>query len=269
MKLRLMLLCALATSATLPQGAAQTATPPSGAVKTPVYDVVSIKPNKTGSGNVSISIDDGNYEATNVSLKDLILNAYDLKDSQIAELPAWAKSARFDIKAKVVEPDKEVFKKLTDDQFREMLRPILIERFQLTFHYETKVLPVYELVMTKDGPKFKTSAVTDGDGKTVDGMGAGSMRVHNTELTAVGIAMKQLAFTLSGSVGRIVVDKTGLPGKYDMHLKWSRDDGPPADADAVPGLFTALQEQLGLKLEGGKASVPVFITERVLPPVED
>src|SRR5260370_14169426 len=130
----------------------------SAEAKTPAYDVVSIKPNKSGSGSVDVVTNNDSYSATNISLKKLLENAYDIKEDLISGVPGPIGSARFDIKAKIVEPDPDALKKLSAKQQGVMLLPLLVERFQLKAHTETKTLPVYELIVTKDGPKFKQSA---------------------------------------------------------------------------------------------------------------
>jgi uncharacterized protein (TIGR03435 family) len=247
---------------------------PPVSVKTPAYDVVTIKPNKTGSGNVDVSFNDGNFDASNVSLRMMILNAYQLEENQLEGLPKWADSDRFDIKAKVVEPDPVVMKNLTVEQRHSMLDAVLAERFGLKFHREKKVLPVYEMVVGKSGPKFKEMAPEEeASGKATNGVRAGGMSIHNTEMTAVGVPLSSLAAQLSHTVQRIVIDKTGLAGKYDLQLKWTADDAKPSadsGADAAPpDIFTALQEQLGLKLQPGKAEVDMFVVDQVTPPAED
>jgi uncharacterized protein (TIGR03435 family) len=237
--------------------------------KLPSYDVISIRPNKSGSGSVSIHTDDGNFDATNVSLKTMLINAFGLKEAQLTDLPKWADSTRFDIKAKVVDPDLKAIQALKEDQRRAMLQPILTERFQLKFHFEPRVLPVYELVLAKDGPKFTDSKIA-GDEKAANGMGAGSMRVRNTVMTSTAVPISSLVNLLSSQLQRIVIDKTGLAGKYDMDLAWSRDDGttPSPDTNA-PSIFTALQEQLGLKLQPSKSSVDTFVIDHVELPSEN
>lgn len=228
--------------------------------KVPAYDVVSIKPNKSGSGNVSIHTDDGNFDATNVSLKNMLLNAYGLKEAQLVDLPAWGDSTRFDIRAKILEPDLKILGKLSADQWRSMLQPILTDRFALKFHTESKVLPVYELVINKGGPKFQVSASPQhGD----------SINTHNRNLVATSVPMTSIADWLSSQVQRVVIDKTGLTGKYDLALKWSADDGPPPEADAPPPLITALQEQLGLRLQPAHDSVQTFVIDHVELPTEN
>jgi uncharacterized protein (TIGR03435 family) len=263
----------LAAQAVAPQPPAASNT------KVPAFDVISIKPNKSGSGSMGIDWGDGHFIASNVSLKMLLLNAYDLKESQLSGLPKWDDSAHFDIQAKVVDPDVKLIKSLTDDQSRAMVQPILTDRFQLKFHHETKVLPVYELVVMKDGPKFKESKIA-GDQKAANGMGAGSMNTHNsstastgvlsTTLTSVAVPISSLTAVLSSQLQRIVVDKTGLTGKYDLELAWSRDDSssPTSDSGTV-SVFTALQEQLGLRLQPSKSPVETFVIDHVELPSEN
>lgn len=238
----------------------------------PAYDVVSIKPDKTGSGNVNIWINDGNFTAANVSLKTLILSAWGLKDAQIIGLPKWGDSARFDIKAKIIDPDRKALAAFTPEQFRLMQQPILTDRFQLKFHHERKKLPVYDLVVIKSGPKFReTTAEETASDKGVNGVRAGGTSIHNRQLTATGVTLSSLADSLSGQVQRIVIDYTGLAGKYNLQLSWSADDaGPPSpDSSAPPDIFTALEEQLGLKLQPGKAEIDTFVIDHAELPSEN
>jgi uncharacterized protein (TIGR03435 family) len=240
-------------------------------VKVPSYDVVSIKPDRTGSGNVGVDIDDGNFDATNISLKNLILSAYGLKEAQLFGLPKWGDSARFDIKAKIVDPDKKALEGLTPEEFESMQRPILTDRFQLKFHHEMKMLPVYDLVTIKGGPKFKEITPAEQKSGVVNGVRAGGMSIHNHNLTATGVPMSSLVNHLSGQVQRVVVDKTGLTANYNLQLSWSADDAEPPSADAPgpPDIFTALEEQLGLKLQPGKADIDTFVIDHVELPSEN
>ncbi len=239
---------------------------PAAVGKVPSYDVVSIKPDHADTGRISIRIDDGNFDALNVSLKTMILSAYNLKEAQLFGLPKWGDSAHFDIKAKIIDPDKKQLEALTPEQFTSMQQPILTDRFQLKFHRERKILPVYELVTTKGGPKFKeiTSAEQTSD-TGVNGVRAGGMSVHNRNLVATGVPLSRLADQLSAQLQRVVVDKTGLAGNYNFQLNWSPDDaGPPSpDVAAPPDIFTALEEQLGLKLQPGKEEIDTFVIDHV------
>ena len=240
--------------------------------KVPSYDVVSIKPDHTDNGRVSIHIDDGNFDALGVSLKTMILSAYSLKESQLFGLPKWGDSAHFDIKAKIIDPDKKQLAALTPQEFTSMQQPILTDRFKLKFHRERKILPVYELVTIKGGPKFKEITPIEQKSDTgVNGVRAGGMSVHNRNLVATGVPISRLADQLSAQLQRVVVDKTALAGNYNFELKWSPDDaGPPSpDVAAPPDIFTALEEQLGLKLQPGKEELDTFIIDHVEYPSEN
>jgi uncharacterized protein (TIGR03435 family) len=240
--------------------------------KVPGYDVVSIKPDHTDSGRVSIRIDDGNFDALNVSLKTMILSAYNLKEAQLFGLPKWGDSAHFDIKAKIIDPDKKQLEALTPEEFASMQQPILADRFQLKFHRERKILPVYELVTIKGGPKFKEITPVEQKSDTgVNGVRAGGMSVHNRNLVATGVPLSRLADQLSAQLQRVVVDKTGLTANYNFQLSWSPDDAAPPSPDvaAPPDIFTALEEQLGLKLQPGKDEMDTFVIDHVEYPSEN
>ncbi|QMV18993.1 TIGR03435 family protein [Granulicella sp. 5B5] len=263
------LLLAMAAAALhQPRIAAQSPVPDT---KVPAYDVVSIKPNNTGSGSVNVSIGDGNFDAANISLKTLILEAYSLKESQLSGLPKWNDSARFDIRAKIIAPDKKLLKSLTRAQSRSMLQPILTDRFQLKFHRDWKIEPIYDLVITKGGPKFSATTAAESTSDTgVNGVKAGGFSVRNGSLTATGVPVSTLVDYLPSQLQRVVIDKTGLTGKYNLQLKWARDDAPPStDSDAPPDIFTALKEQLGLELKPSKASIETFVIDHVEMPSEN
>ena len=208
-------------------------------VKLPVYDVVSIKLNKSGSGSVNVHSDDNRYSASNVSLKDLLENAYGIKKDLISGVTGPVASARFDVEAKIVDRDPDALKELTNKQYGQMLLPFLVERFQLKAHTEIKILPVFELVVIKDGPKFKRSEDdTRGSGTSIRGE-------HNgAELIAHNLSMVGLASSLTTQVHRTVIDKTGLAGKYDLGMKWSADDGT-AQADSFPRSLRRCPNSLG------------------------
>lgn len=240
------------------------ATTPAVDVKVPSYDVVVIKPDHTNNGRISIHIDDGNLDALNVSLKTMILGAYSLKEAQLFGLPKWGDSTHFDIKAKIIDPDKKQLESLTPEEFRSMQQPILTDRFQLKFHRERKVLPVYNLVTLKDGPKFKEATPAELKGDQ-------GVTVHNRNIVATGVPVSSLVDQLSAQLQRVVVDKTGLTAKYNYKLSWSPDDAPPPSPDtaAPPDIFTALQEQLGLKLQPGKEEIDTFVIDHVEMPSEN
>jgi uncharacterized protein (TIGR03435 family) len=261
-----MLLLAAAISIAMPSAPGQVNIPTGGiATKLPAYDVVSIKPNKSGSGSLDVESNATSYSARNISLKQLLQNAYDIKEDLISGVPGPIASARFDIEAKIVEPNLDALKKLSEQQQRSMLLPFLAERFQLKAHTEIKTLPVYELVVIQNGPKFKQSPNDSERG------GGTSVSRHGNliELTVHDRPMASLASTLAGQVHRTVIDKTGLMGDYDLALKWSPDDSSGAETDVVPSIFTGLQEQLGLKLQPAKGPVETLVVDHVEMPSEN
>jgi uncharacterized protein (TIGR03435 family) len=283
---------AVGTPSVLGQGSATSSvTAPLAAtsdVKLPAFDVVSIKPNKSDSGMIRVMYKPDGYSATNISLKMFILGAYGLKEDQLSGLPSWADSARYDIDAKVAGPDVAELQKLKNDQRRLLLLPLLADRFKLTVHDETKVLPIYELVVAKNGSKLKeaTPGDTYANGvKGPDGVGrAGMITMRPGQLTAQAVPVTSLVNLLSQQLHRTVVDKTGLTGKYDISLQWTQDDGsnpifkgtdgsqqraePPPDASG-PSIFTAVQEQLGLRLQSSKGPVQVVVIDHIEMPSEN
>ena len=256
-------------------------------VKLPAFDVVSIKPDKTGGGMIRVMNRPDGYSATNISLKMLIQAAYGIREDLISGTPGWAESTRYDIDAKVDGADVEALKKLSPEQRRLILQPLLADRFKLKVHTETKQLPVFELVVAKGGPKLKeaTAGDTYANGiKGPDGVGRGGMvRMGRGQLTAQGVPMTSVVNILSQQLHRTVIDKTGLAGKYDLELNWTPDEGegmgpppgggqPHGDAPpegSGPSIFTAIQEQLGLKLQSGKGPVDTLVIDHVEMPTEN
>jgi uncharacterized protein (TIGR03435 family) len=188
---------------------------------------------------------------------------------QIAGWPAWSTSAQYDIEAKMDDDTAAALQKLSEKQQATrrqlMLRSLLADRFNLKVQYEIKTLPIYELVVAKGGSKLKESHASE---TNTNGIG---------RLTAQAMPMADLALILTIQVNRIVVDKTGLTGQYDFALRWTPDPGgePPdgsgslPEGDSGPSIFTALQEQLGLRLESTKAPVQVLVIDHIERPTEN
>ncbi len=242
---------------------------------TPAFDVVSVKPNKSGSGGMSMTGVSDSYKGTNITLDNLIMNSYDLSSADlIFGLPSWTRSAHFDVDAKIVNPDKKQIDNLTEDQRRAMILAILKDRFHFQAHLETKTLPVYDLVLAKGGPKFTgkepnadTAAAMAKRGLT----GAkGSIITYDGEITASGVPISSIVFSLTGAVGRTVIDKTGLTGTYDFEIKWTPEHGGQTDSqDSGPSIFTAVEEQLGLKLQSAKGPVQTLVVDHIETPTEN
>jgi uncharacterized protein (TIGR03435 family) len=181
--------------------------------------------------------------------------AYNLQDFQITGGPGWVESDRFDIIAKAEG-------ELKPEERGVMMRALLSERFGLVTHQETRQLPVYDLVLAKP------------DGKLGDGLhrvdcskdSCGGTMVSNTNLKANGITLPGFSRTLSAILAKIVNEKTGLEGSFNIDLTWSRDETTDT---SHPSIFTALQEQLGLKLESAKGPVDVLVIDHVEHPTPD
>lgn len=232
----------------------------------PVYDIVVIRLNKGLSGGTHVDRTDTTFRAENVPLKHLLVNAYGIREGLIFGLPAWADSLRFDIDAKVTDPDLKALRGLSREQQQAMIAAILADRFHLKIHTEIKTLPVYELVVAKNGPNLTTSAIPPDATNPF-----GKMNVDNTDMTAAGVTLSELAGNLSFPLDRTVIDKTGLTGRYDFRLQWTADNVATDSraADAPPNLFLAIQEQLGLKLQPAKGPVETLVIDHVEQPAEN
>lgn len=234
--------------------------------KIPAFTVAAIRPDKSGYGSWQGGPTSYGYSAKNVPAAQLISFAYGLKsEGQLVGLPGWTDSERFDVEARMDEDDAAAFQKLTGLQQREqsalMLRPLLADRFKLKIHHETRMLSVYALVVAKGGVKLRESH----EPGNLDGM------VTNRGLVYVRASRIGGRFLegLSDAAGRIVVDKTGLTGYYDIALKWTPDGSQTSDPSAPPDLFTAVEEQLGLKLVPTIAPVDVIFVDHVERPTEN
>jgi uncharacterized protein (TIGR03435 family) len=224
------------------------------------YDVISVKRSKPDEGMQVTTRPDG-FSARNVTLWELIYNAYDVRAADpVKGLPGWAASTRFDVEAKMDDSTFAALQKLPQQQTsqsqRSMLQSLLADRFQLRAHHETAERPIYDLVIANTGFKLKESQSSKSEGW----MGSGQIHYLSSPISS-------LAFTLSNAseVGRLVVDKTGLTGHYDIAIKWTSDKGLSAD-DAGPSIFTALEEQLGLKLVPAKGPVDTIVVDHVEQP---
>jgi uncharacterized protein (TIGR03435 family) len=247
---------------------AQTAAQPEVASgPAPAYEIVSIRPDKSGSPAETMRWLADGFQWTNFPVSKWVRSAYGVTmDSQIEGLPGWANSEPYDIEAKADAETAESWKKLSPEERRKqeqpMLQSMLADRCQLKVHRETRDLPVYDLVIAKGGLRMKEAAADDHTGGS---MGPGKMTAH-------GFSTDSLVSGFSGMVGRMIVDKTGLGDKkFDFELKWTPDDRRTADnaADAGPSIFTALEEQLGLKLVPSKGQVEVIVIDHIERPSEN
>lgn len=215
------------------------------------FDIVSIRVDADGHGLDAGTQPGGRYTARNVPVIFLLTEAFGVKAYQISGAPKWADDARYDIVAKAGVPYE-----LSNEQLKPFLQAMLVDRFQLKFHRETKEFAVYSLVTGKSGPKFSA----DNNILVSESLNVSSNR-GRASMTARRVSMADLAKQLGDLAGRTVIDNTGLKGDYDFRLDWSTSD---AVDDTLPSVFIAVQEQLGLRLASvKKAPVEVIVIENI------
>ena len=252
------------------------------------FEVATIKPSRPGDNMVQLFMSPGKFTTKGQTLKGIIKFAYDIKsDNQLSGGPSWINSEKYDIEAKEEASVAAKLQKLPFEeqarQVRLMVQALLADRFNLKVSHQTKDLPVYALVVAKSGPKLIQTEVPQpaSDGASAPKKGFRGIRMMGPgQLSATNINIDLLADLLSGQpeLGRLVIDQTGLKGNYDWTLKWTPDqtaqmskgaddahataDAPPLDSSG-PSIFTALEEQLGLKLEAKKGPVETLVIESI------
>jgi uncharacterized protein (TIGR03435 family) len=264
----------------------------------PAFEVATIKPSKPDETRSGMSLADGGrvFLTTNATLRDLIQEAYNVKSADQIIGPSgwatgWATKDKYDIRATLEEAQVARVTAMPMeqqiDQIRLMLQTLLDERFALKLDASTRQSTIFLLVQSKGGSKVKPSAMAAADPTGVNAphpvTGPSLTRPSAGKIQAAGVSMKLLADTLSRmpelgaeggfTMGDLVVDKTNLPGSYDWSMIWTPSDvadaGGLAANDGAPSLFTALQEQLGLKLDKTKGSVEVLVVTHWDRPTAD
>jgi uncharacterized protein (TIGR03435 family) len=236
----------------------------------PAFEVVTVKPSNPDQQGKGFGVASGRISTRNTTLIDLIKFSYEVQEKQIVNAPDWAAIDKYDVSG---QPD--VVGTPSAAQMRSLMKKLLADRFQLTFHQDKREMPAYILTVAKSGSKLKKND----EGSTGLPMfmfaGLGVLNVANMELSSFCAAFGATV------LDRPVVDQTGLTGKWDFALRWTPDESqftgmgikvpPPSEAaaDARPPLFTAIQEQVGLRLDAGKAQVPVLILDKFAKPSEN
>jgi uncharacterized protein (TIGR03435 family) len=261
----------------LTTASAQTPAPPS---EQAAFEVASVRQNKSGTGGGQRRLPGGRFTATNMTLRALVRLAYGnasifRPEDQIVGGPGWIDSDRFDIEAKAAEefaadPDGVTRQHLT------MLRTLLEQRFSLKAHMEKREMPIYALVVARKdgklGPDLQKSALDCAPGAPPPNGAKCGVTSEGATLVGRGVPIAALVafLTISPAVGRLVQDETGLDGRFDARLFFVRPfvlgpggAVPNPDVDSGPTIFTALQEQLGLKLESRRAPVDVLVIDAV------
>lgn len=225
----------------------------------PAFEVATIKRSDPADQKHRFEVHGHRIFLENQTVQTMIGMSYGVHARQIVSAPSWTESQRFDIEGL---PDVEGQPSAV--QFQEMVRKLLEERFGLKFHTEKREMARYVLTVAKGGPKLEPTKSAPEALPNEQGTGDSTSRTLQME----NVSMGDLAHNLQGALDRPVVDETELKGKYDFTLKWLRQDAP-ADAEAdsnVPRLFTALQEQLGLKVEPSKGEVEMMVIDKVERP---
>jgi uncharacterized protein (TIGR03435 family) len=263
----------------------------------PKFEVASVRQNTADDGKVMFGIQPGGrFTTVNVPLPDLIRQAYGLQRSQLVGGPDWMRTARFDITAKAEGDIPRTALGGPPGPLQLMMQELLRERFKLAAHREKREQPIYTLNLARPDGKLGSglrASTTDCAnmfargrvGPPPRGMAPGErppcgMRIGPGQLTAGGMPISQLLLPLSQFTERLVFDRTGLTGNFDIDLAWTPDrlpQGPPPPGAPPlpsvdpngPSLFTALQEQLGLKLESQRAPVEVLVIDHVERPTPD
>jgi uncharacterized protein (TIGR03435 family) len=265
----------------------------SAASGAPGFEVASIKAHKsTGTMEMSrLFYTPSGLTATNVTLQTLIRDVYRVQESQISGAPNWLNSEKYDVDARMEKSAADELRKLDPMQSlperQRMLQALLADRLKLTLHRETKELPVYALAIAENGPKIQEAKPGDAYTNGIQGPdgrpgGPGNIRMGRGMLTGQALSMADFVRALSEQLGRPVLDKTGLTGKYDLALQWTPSEGelpmlsrtegtPSAPNFAPPGsaIFTAIQDQLGLELESQDSPVETLVIDHVEKPSEN
>ncbi len=267
------------------------------------FEVASVKRNRTGGGQVSIGLQPGGrFQATNVTVRELVRIAYQVQPFQIVGGPSWMESDRFDIAAKAEAdfPPAPPVPGGPPGVPQRMLQGLLAERFGLTTHVDTRDMSTYDLVLARRdgqvGESLKASTLdcagilgarARGTPPPPPGPGRGGvqgcgMRIGPGVLNGNGVTMAFLANSLSQMIQRVVTDRTGLTGNYEFEVTFTPEGpqagsggppqggaiAPPVDPNA-PSIYTAVQEQLGLRLEASRGPVQVLVIDRIDPPTPD
>jgi uncharacterized protein (TIGR03435 family) len=221
----------------------------------PEFEVATIKPADPNAHGQGFKSEGRRIFCDNESVNDIISFAYRVDKRQIVDGPAWLGEARYD-----VDGVPDLAGEPNMPQMQGMYRNLLASRFNLTFHHETRELSVYALRVGKNGPRLAKSL---GDPKGSPDQTITNWTSQLIDLRETNATMTEFPMMLEFVLEKPVVDQTGLEGRFDFVLRWTPEGAPAADPNALPGLFTAIQEQLGLKLEATKAPVDVLVIDHI------
>lgn len=261
----------------------------------PAFEVVSVKAGNASERNRGVDMPPGRLMVTNLPLRSVIRLAYGIQDFQLSGAPSWINTDAYDIEARAGADGLNADGRVPPDRLAVMVRALLADRFKFVAHLEKRELSAYALVLARSdgrlGPQLQRADVDcealDKSGRPPPANGPGKPPVCGGAFGAGnlifnGFPLSRLAVNLSTWVQRVVIDRTGLEGPFNVHVQWTVDQRPPFDSIGAPAreievpadqtgpsIFTALQEQLGLRLEAVKAPVDVLVIDRVERPTPD
>lgn len=251
----------------------------SAAPQLPAFDVASIKPYSKSEMMIGVRTTDDGITISGMPMHMIIREAFGVTNDRLLGEPGWAGTSRYDIEAKVAPEDVPQLKQLSQEQRWTMLVPVLEDRCALKFHHESRNLTVYTLVVAKGGPKLQPSEPAGAAAKQTTPQSRMSIGDKGFTMSGDGASIASIAHMLSREIGSTVVDKTELTGTYDYTLEFTPDNraslpmmrpreggDSPAPETQGPSIFTAVQEQLGLKLEAKKEMVDVVVIDHIEQP---
>ncbi len=235
----------------------------------PSFNVATIKPSKPDQPGKMFRVEGRHFTTLNTTLIDLIDFAYGTHPKQVVNAPPWINTDKFDLSAT---PDADGAP--SDAQWKSMIQRLLADRFQLKFHKDNREMPAYALTVAKTGSKLEKSQANEDGLPGLFFSQLGNLHVSNANMDDFSHLMQEAV------LDRPVVNQTDLKGRWNFNLKWTPDESqfsgmgikvpPPTDAaDAPPPLFTAIQEEIGLKLDATRTAVPVLVVDHVEKPSEN
>jgi uncharacterized protein (TIGR03435 family) len=226
------------------------------------YEVASIRPANPEERMTRLELSSGSFQGTRFTLRQMVTYAYNLRDYQVSGGPKWIDAERYDVRTKPDKPDPYPSSTASGATFerhaardQERMRNLLKERFQLVVQRETRQLPVYALTVAKGGVKMKPAQTE-----------AIKLSFNRGLVTAEAVKMDQFKTILTLQLGRPVLDETGLTGSFDFKLEWTPEDAPALAGESI---FTAIREQLGLKVESKKGPVETIVIAKAEKPSEN
>ena len=215
------------------------------------FEVASIRLNRTGGSSAADFLPGGRFRGRNLSVRNMIQMATMVEDNQMIGVPAWTDTETYDIDGETVSTGP-----VTQERKSDVMMALLQERFSFKVHRDTKEGPVYRLEVAKNGPRLAVHGTSD---RLMSTNASGSI----ITMKAAKISMPSLAISLRRQLGRTVEDHTHLEGEFDFELVWDRDETANSTA---PTLFTALQEQLGLRLSAATGKIPTVVIDHIERP---